>query len=159
MSSAPATILRALREAHGMEHRSLLLLKSTARAVDASGLRSCLADHARETMTHLDLVERLLAGRGGGATLAYDVREGATADGLRLAVTMQQDSVPRMFAAVYAYEHFEIATYEVLRRLAEQAFDGELLASCEQLLSDEREAVEVLAGSLDEVAGVALLRH
>jgi ferritin-like metal-binding protein YciE len=50
----------------------------------------------------------------------------------------------------------EIASYELLRRIAERAGDGETVLACDEILAQERAMAETLASSWDRVADAAL---
>lgn len=135
-----------------MERQSALLLESCERVIDDPGIASVCRAHRDETRDHLEMIERLLAARSASPSLTADVREAATMNGLRLLAERHRGATSRIVAAVYAYEHFEIATYGLLRRMGEQAFDGELVAACERTLSEEREAAKSLESHLELVA-------
>lgn len=61
-----------------------------------------------------------------------------------------------LVAFAYAFEHLEIAGYEQLRRVAEQAGDGETADVAARILEQERNAAEKLAASFDRAVEASL---
>jgi ferritin-like metal-binding protein YciE len=55
-------------------------------------------------------------------------------------------------------EHLEIAAYELLKRIAERAGDGETVAMCERILVEERRAAERIAGTWDAAMDATLAK-
>lgn len=147
MRKSSDSLVRQLQTAHGMEQHSLALLNAAADATQGTELHDVYQSHTLATREHVRLVERLLAGRGATAALAPDVREQATAGALRLVAALHRDAPERVLAATYGYEHFEIATYEILRRSAARTFDGELVTACDRLLAEERAAIDGLGAA------------
>jgi ferritin-like metal-binding protein YciE len=56
----------------------------------------------------------------------------------------------------YAAEHMEIASYELLKRIAERAGDQETAAACDDIIGQERAFADVLAAHWDRFAELSL---
>jgi ferritin-like metal-binding protein YciE len=56
----------------------------------------------------------------------------------------------------YATEHMEIASYELLRRVAERADDTETVTACEEIIVQERAMAETIAANWDKFAELSL---
>ena len=67
------------------------------------------------------------------------------------------DTPGKLAAFAFAFEHLEIAGYELLKRHAQRAGDAETVAAAETILGQERAAAERIAASFD-VAAIASLR-
>jgi ferritin-like metal-binding protein YciE len=68
----------------------------------------------------------------------------------------QPDTPAKLAGFAYAFEHLEIAAYELLRRVAERAGDQETVAIADRILAEERQAAERIAGTWDAAIEVAL---
>ena len=60
------------------------------------------------------------------------------------------DTPGRLARDGYVQEHTEVATYELLRRVAERAGDAETAAVGRRILENERETAEKIAGRWDQ---------
>jgi ferritin-like metal-binding protein YciE len=56
----------------------------------------------------------------------------------------------------YATEHVEIASYELLKRIAQRANDEETVADCEAIIEQERAMAETIAANWDKFAELSL---
>ena len=68
----------------------------------------------------------------------------------------QPDTPAKLTAFAYAFEHLEIAAYELLKRVATAAADGHTIKLAERILIDERGAAEKLWSHLDAAADASL---
>ena len=68
----------------------------------------------------------------------------------------QPDTPAKLAGFAYAFEHLEIAAYELLRRVAERAGDEETVAVAERILAEERRAAEQVAGTWDAAMDAVL---
>ena len=78
--------------------------------------------------------------------------------GLNLAAFFeaQPDTTVKVAGFAFAFEHLEIAAYELLRRVAERASDRSSVAVAESILVDERAAAARIAGLWDHAVGAGL---
>jgi ferritin-like metal-binding protein YciE len=56
----------------------------------------------------------------------------------------------------FATEHMEIASYELLRRIAQKAGDEETATAAAEIIAEEQEMAKTIAASWDKVAELAL---
>jgi ferritin-like metal-binding protein YciE len=56
----------------------------------------------------------------------------------------------------YATEHMEIASYELLKRIAQQAGDDETAAACDEIIAQERAMADAIAANWDKFARLSL---
>jgi ferritin-like metal-binding protein YciE len=140
-----AQVAKYLSDAHAIENQAIALLD---RAPDITGppelARAC-EEHLRETREHQRLVtERLEQGYGAHPSRLKDaaMRLGALNWGAFFAA--QPDTPAKLAGFAYAFEHLEIAAYELLRRVADRAGDGETVTMAERILAEERAAAERL---------------
>jgi ferritin-like metal-binding protein YciE len=56
----------------------------------------------------------------------------------------------------YATEHMEIASYELLKRVAQQANDEETVAACDRIIAEEEAMAKTIAANWDTFARLSL---
>jgi ferritin-like metal-binding protein YciE len=122
----------------------------------ASELASAYEEHLSETEEHSRLVEQRLEARGGKPSKLKDaaMRLGALNWGAFFAA--QPDTPAKLCGFAYAFEHLEIAGYELLRRVAEAAGDGETVEMARRILEEERAAAEKLRSLFPQALDASL---
>jgi ferritin-like metal-binding protein YciE len=68
----------------------------------------------------------------------------------------QPDTPAKLAGFAYAFEHLEIAAYELLRRVAQHAGDADTEAVAQRILEQERSAAEQLFSLLGEALDASL---
>lgn len=150
--SSCTELVRHLQEAHGIELHSFTLLQAALESETEPTLRDVYERHIVETKGHVSWIETLLDARGAQPSLAADIRGRVTGDFASLAAVIRVGGSARTMATVYAYEHFEIATYELVVRVAERFSDGEASARCQQILNEEHATAAALHACFDQLA-------
>ncbi len=145
-------LVKYLTDAHSTEENAITQLRAGAESVDDEALAGAFRQHLAETEEH----ERLIRGRldayesspsklkdlaqKGGAMLTGSVAKSAP------------DTSGKMAIQAYAFEHLEIATYRMLRQVAERAGDNETAQVAGRILRQEQLAASKLDGLLESVA-------
>jgi UDP-glucose 4-epimerase len=142
-----STLLTYLRDVHALEEQAEKLLKAGAERVDDEYLEAAFRDHLGETRRQQKRIAALLEERGGAPSRAKDAM--LKAGGLNLSAFFgaQQDSTTKLAGFAFAFEHLEVAAYELLQRVAARAGDEGVVATAEEILSEERRAAERVAES------------
>jgi UDP-glucose 4-epimerase len=142
-----STLLTYLRDVHALEGQAVKLLEAGADRVDDEYLEQAFRDHLEETELHLERIEGLLEERGAGPSLAKDAM--LKAGGLNLSAFFgaQPDSTTKLAGFAFAFEHLEVAAYELLQRVAARAGDEGVAAAAAAILAEERGAAERVAES------------
>jgi UDP-glucose 4-epimerase len=143
------TLLAYLRDVHALEGQATKLLEAGAKRVDDEHLEIAFLEHLRETRHHAERIEALLRERGAKPSMAKDTA--LKAGGLNLSAFFgaQPDSTTKLAGFAFAFEHLEIAAYELMRRVAARAGDEGVVAAAEKILAEERRAAERVAESWD----------
>jgi len=146
---------RYLAAAHAIEKQGLQLLEMAPKALDDAELKELLGKHLRESEEHELMLRERLEARGSGPARARDAV--LRVDGLQLGAffAAQPATAARLSSFVFAYEHLEIAAYELLVQVARQAGDEKVLGVAERILGEERAVAEELAGRWDRTASPA----
>lgn len=144
-----AAINGYLRDVHAIEGQAIMLLESASEVVEEPQLREDLAVHLEESREHSRRVKELLRERGGRPSTAKDA--GLRAGGLNVSgfFAAQPDATTKIAGFAYAFEHLEIASYEMLRLLAERAGDAGVATAASEILAEERDAAAKVAASWD----------
>ena len=133
-------LLAYLRDVHALEGQAAKLLEAGAERVDDEHLEAAFRDH-------LARVEGLLEERGARPSLIKDTLLKAGGLNLSAFFAAQPDSTTKLAGFAFAFEHLEIAAYELLRRVAARAGDEGVVAAAEEILAEERQAAERVAES------------
>jgi ferritin-like metal-binding protein YciE len=150
-------LVEALADAHAMEKQSLTTLEAAKKVAGDPQLEALYHGHIAETLRHLELVEARLEAHDASRSILKDLGGRVSALVLGVGVVAQKHTPAKLVAVAYGYENFEVASYELLRRVAEKAGDAETIEACDRILVNERQAVEKLGASYDlalQAAGV-----
>jgi len=140
-------VLAYLRDLHALEGQAEKLLEAGAERVDDEQLEAAFRDHLDETRRHSERIESLLEERGARPSPAKDAALKAGGFNLSAFFGAQPDSTTKLAGFAFAFEHLEVAAYELLQRVAARAGDEGVVAAAEQILSEERRAAKRVAES------------
>ena len=129
-----------LADAHAIEQQAIQLLKKAAKIAGVKDLAAAYEEHLDETEKHKELLERRLNERDSSPSRLKDsaLRLGALNWGVFFQA--QVDTPAKLAGFTYAFEHLEIAAYELLARVAARAGDEQTISAARQILLQEREA-------------------
>ncbi len=135
-------LIKYLADAHAIERQAIELLTRGQAIAGDSALADLFEEHLGETRGHAERVEALITEKGGRTSALKDaaLRVGALNWGGFFAA--QPDTPGKLAAFAYAFEHLEIAGYELLRCVAAHAGDGHAVTLAESILADERAAAD-----------------
>jgi ferritin-like metal-binding protein YciE len=145
-----------LADAHAIEQQAISMLEKAPAASGDTPLNHLYEEHLVETREHAELVKERLDALGGDNSSIKDaaMRMGALNWGTFFAA--HPDSVGKLAAFTYAFEHLEIGGYEQLKRVALRAEDTETATMADRILGEERTAARRLAGMFDEAVRASL---
>ena len=146
---ASETLDSYLADAHALEAQAVQLLKRGPELAGDPELARMYADHLRESEEHARLVEQRLEARGAHPSALKDAALRAGAVNWGLFFQAQEDTPAKLAAFAYAFEHLEIAGYELLQRVAQRAGDIATVQLAERIVKDERAMAERLMGAFD----------
>jgi len=129
-----------LADAHAIEQQAIQLLKKGPKIAGVKELADAFEDHLQETSEHSELLEQRLEARGSGPSTLKDsaLRLGALNWGVFFQA--QVDTPAKLAGFAFAFEHLEIAAYELLKRVAARAGDEQTISTAEKILLQERNA-------------------
>jgi ferritin-like metal-binding protein YciE len=131
-----------LADAHAIEAQALELLEKGPQLAGTGELATAFDDHRLETQEHQRLIEARLQSRGDAPSKVKDaaLRLGALNWGGFFQA--QPDTPAKLAAFAFAFEHLEIGSYEMLRRVAARAGDEETVRIVERILAEEHAAAD-----------------
>jgi ferritin-like metal-binding protein YciE len=157
MAIAPAEQLtNYLADAHSIEEQALTQLRRAPDLAGDPGLRRAFEEHLAETERHERLVRGRLEAHGADPSRLKDAAGRAGGWGMVLFARSQPDTPGKLVAHAFAYEHMELATYELLRSVALAAGDEESAEMAAAIAAEERRMGERLAGFFDAAVEASL---
>jgi ferritin-like metal-binding protein YciE len=141
-----------LADVHAIEQQSEALLSKGPALAGDSELAAAYESHLTETQGHARTIEERLSAREASPSKLKDTVLKAGAMNWGAFFAAQPDTPAKLCAFAYALEHLEIASYELLRRLADRAGDQQTAQAASSILVQEREA----AGRLNSLFSRAL---
>jgi ferritin-like metal-binding protein YciE len=141
-----------MTDVHSTEQNALSTLRAGAGSVDDVELARVFREHLAETEEHERLVKQRLEAVDAGPSTLKDVAQKGIATVTGAVANAAPDTAGKMAIQAYAFEHLEIASYRMLRQVAERAGDHEKFRVADQILAQERAAAEKLSDQLEQVA-------
>jgi ferritin-like metal-binding protein YciE len=145
-----------LADAHALEQQAIALLGRAATIAGDPAFVEVYERHLEESREHATAVERRLGAHDSGPSTLKDAA--MRLGGLNWSAFFQAhpDTPGKLAAFAYAFEHLEIAGYELLARVAAHAGDEHTRDLCMGILTQERAAAGAIAGTFERAADVSL---
>lgn len=145
-----------LQDAHAIEAQAIQLLSKGPKLAGASELAAAYEEHLAQSEEHQQLIDTRLKAREASPSRLKDaaLRLGALNWGTFFAA--QPDTPAKLAAFSYAFEHLEIASYELLRRIATRAGDHQTASVADTILGDERAAADKIYAAFDQALDASL---
>jgi ferritin-like metal-binding protein YciE len=152
-------LTKYVTDAHSIEVQALAQLRTAPELAGAPELADAFRTHLHETEEHERITRELLERRGAKPSKVKDVVMGVGGKGFLLFARLQPDTPGKLFAHALSYEALELASYELLRRVAERAGDEDVAQAATRIGADERAMMERLESHVDAAVGAALAEH
>lgn len=149
-------LVKQLVDAHAMEKQAIALLEKGAGIIGDEEIGRIFRAHLLQTKEHQRYIAERLQAHGRSPSKVKDVTMQGAALGIGLAAKAMPDTPATLARVAYAFENFEIATYGILRRMAERAGDGETVAVVDRILEEEEAAAELVRGTFDRILELTL---
>ena len=144
-----------LADAHALEEQSIELLER-ASSRDDGALAEAYEQHLVETRDHSEAIEERLRLLGGDPSSLKDSAMRMGALSWSTFFEAHPDTVGKLAAFAYAFEHLEIGGYEQLERVAERAGDHGTAQLATRIGEQERNAAEALGSLFPQAAQLSL---
>lgn len=149
-------VINYLTDAHAIEAQAIQLLDKGSSISGAAGLSAAMEEHLAETREHERLLDGRLEARGESSSKLKDAALSLGALNWGGFFGAQPDTPAKLAGFSYAFEHLEIASYELLQRVARRAEDADTASVAEQILTQERAAAELIHSLFGEALDAAL---
>jgi ferritin-like metal-binding protein YciE len=152
-------LTKYLRDAHSIEVQALAQLRTAPDIAGASVLADAFRAHLAETEEHERITRGLLEARGEQPSKLKDAAMALGGKGFVMFARVQPDTPGKLFAHALSYEALELASYELLRRVAERAGDEDVAAAANRIGGEERAMIDTLEQHVDAAVDAALREH
>ena len=151
-------LVKYLTDAHSIEEQALQQMRAAPDIAADDRLAQAFRQHLTETEEQERLLRERLGAAGARPSKVKDVVMRAGGVGFVLFARSQPDTAGKLTAHAYSYEHLEVASYELLIRVAERTGDTGTAGVARRIRDQERQMAERLE-SLFDVAVDASLRE
>jgi ferritin-like metal-binding protein YciE len=149
-------LTKYLTDAHSIEEQALAQLRTAPDLAGDSELEAAYREHLVETEGHERLVRELLEARGEAPSRAKDALMAVGGKGFLLFARLQPDTPGKLHAHALSYEGLELASYELLLRVAEHAEEPEVADAARRIRDQERTMIERLERGFDRAVEASL---
>ena len=151
-------LVKYLADAHAIEAQAVQLLQAGPKIAGEPELAKVFSDHLEETRSQQAAVDARLEAHDAGPSALQNAAMRVGALNMGAFFGAQPDTPAKLAGFAFAFEHLEIAAYELLRRIAERAGDQETVAVADRILVEERRAADRVAGTWDAAMDAALAK-
>ena len=149
-------LVKYLTDAHSIEEQALPQMKAAPGIAKDERLAEIFRAHHTETEGHEQRVRERLEALGESPSRVKDAVMKAGGVGFALFAKSQPDSPGKLVAHALSYEHLELASYELLIRVAERAGDTESAEVARGNRDEEQAMIDRLEGSFDAAVDASL---
>jgi ferritin-like metal-binding protein YciE len=155
-TSTEDQLVKYLTDAHSIEEQALPQLRLAPGLAREESLAEVFREHHAETEEQRRLVRERLEAHGASPTRLKDAVMKAGGVGFALFAKSQPDTPGKLVAHAYSYEHLELASYELLMRVAQRAGDAETADVARRIRDQEQAMAERLAARFDTAVAASL---
>jgi len=143
-------LTKYLTDAHAMEVQALAQMRSAPDMAGDALLSAAFSAHLRETERHEQLIRERLDARDASPSKLEDLLGAISGKGFVLFAKSQPDTPGKLAAHAFSYEHLELATYDLLERVASRAGDEETAGVAREIRAEEDAMAERISKLWDE---------
>jgi ferritin-like metal-binding protein YciE len=158
-NSLEEQLVKYLTDAHSIEAQALAQMRSAPDLADDEKLAAAFKEHEAETERHEQLVRERLEAHDAKPSRLKDAVMAVGGKGFVLFARSQPDTDGKLATHAISYEHLELASYELLMRVAERAGDTETAGVARLIRDEERAMAERLEASFDGTVDASLEQH
>lgn len=138
-------LTKYLADAHAIEAQAIQLLGKGPGLSGEPGLADVFSEHLEQTRGQQDAVKERLDAHDGSPSALKDavMRLGGLNLGAFFAA-QPGDTPAKLAGFAFAFEHLEIAAYELLRRVAARVGDEETVALAQRIIAEEHAAAAAI---------------
>jgi ferritin-like metal-binding protein YciE len=152
MPTIQEQLVKYLADAHALEQHVSRQLDAMIGTTEDAGMRAQLEHHKEETERHEQLLEERLKAHDSSPSVVKEAGQIFLALGAGLANLTRKDNAGKNARDGFVAEHMEIASYELLERVARLAGDDQTAAVARRNRGDEEAMAKKIAASWDKAA-------
>jgi ferritin-like metal-binding protein YciE len=151
-----AQLVRHIDEAHAMEQNVLRMLDGMIATTDDPQILDALEHHKLQTQNHSDRMAARLEAHGASPSTVRQIGGVLGALAKMPLDFVRGEKAGRNARDGYATEHLEIASYELLRRIARKAGDDETAQAATEIIAEEAAMAKLIEEHWDTFAELSL---
>jgi ferritin-like metal-binding protein YciE len=151
-----AQLVSYLTDAHAIEEHALIRMRRAPALLGDPSLAHVFKGHLAETEEHEHQIRERLQVLDAEPPSIKDAVTKAGGGGFTMFAHSLPDTPGKLAAHAYAYEHLELAAYELLSRVAERAGDLRVLSVALRIRDDEQAMADRLEDLFDGCVTAAL---
>ena len=152
-------LTKYLTDVHSIEVQALAQLRTAPELAGAPELADAFRAHLVETEGHEQTTRELLEKRGEKPSRVKDAVMSVGGKGFLLFARVQPDTPGKLFAHALSYEGLELASYELLKRVAERAGEEPVVEAASRIAGEESAMMDTLESHVDAAVQAALEAH
>jgi ferritin-like metal-binding protein YciE len=156
MSDLTSQLVKHIDEAYAMEQNVLRMLEAMIGTTDDPDIVRELEHHKLQTEGHAERMKAALGRHGATPSMVRELGGILGALAKMPFDMVRPEKAGRNARDAYATEHLEIASYELLRRVAERAGDEETATAALETIEEEREMARTIESNWDRFAELSL---
>ena len=142
-------LIEYIEDAHAVEQHMLRALDGMIATTEDAEMRGHLEHHKQETERHRELLEQRLKAHGESPSSIKDAGQILAALSKGIIDKARSDNAGKNLRDGFVAEHLEIASYELLERVAKLAGDEETAEVARRNRADEESMVEKIQSAWD----------
>jgi ferritin-like metal-binding protein YciE len=152
-------LTKYLTDAHSIEVQALAQLRTAPDLAGDPQLAAAFREHLTETEGHERSTRGLLEARDASPSKVKDVVMGVGGKGFLLFARLNPDTPGKLFAHALSYEGLELASYELLARVAARAHAQDVEDAALRIRDEERAMMERLQANVDRAFEASMRAH
>ena len=152
MPTLQEQLVKYLTDAHALEQNVSRQLDTMIETTTNPEMKGHLEHHKVETERHKELLAQRLEAHGASPSVVKEAGNVFASLGAAVANAARSDNAGKNARDAFVTEHLEIASYELLERVANFAGDGETVDVARRNRADEEAMAKKIAASWDRVA-------
>jgi ferritin-like metal-binding protein YciE len=156
MGQMKEQLVKYIDEAHAMEQNVLRMLDGMISNTDDPEILDALEHHKMQTQGHVDRMAQRLEAHDASPSAVKQIGGVLGALAKMPLDFVRGEKAGRNARDGYATEHLEIASYELLRRVAQKAGDEETAQVARQIIEEEKAMAKLIADNWDKIAELSL---
>src|SRR5436190_6477004 len=152
-------LTKYLTDAHSIEVQALAQLRTAPKLAGDPQISEMFEEHLAETEGHERMTRELLEVRNASPSRVKDVVMGAGGKGFLLFARLNPDTPGKLFAHALSYEALELASYELLARVAVRAGEPGAEGAALRIRDEEQSMMERLQSKVDRAFEASMRAH